>query len=54
MTTLQVAKVFGVSRQTIYRWCALKKIPYVKIDKVIRIPEWWVRETQETGFAAQI
>lgn len=36
-TPEQVADYLGVSRNTIYRWCAERDIPSIKVRKVRRI-----------------
>ena len=39
-TVNEVAKQFGVTRTTIYKWMADGSLPYVMVGQRRRIPEW--------------
>lgn len=42
MTRDQVAKLFGVGRQSVWRWLAAGRMSYEKIGREILVPKWEV------------
>jgi excisionase family DNA binding protein len=46
-TAPEVAKLFGVGRNTVYDACNRKEIPHLRVGSTVRIPGWYVREQLE-------
>lgn len=48
-TTVQVAKMLGVGRDTIYRWIRARKIPRAKVARLgnVQVRLWTGREVSE-------
>lgn len=45
----EVSAITGISKCTLYRAIAQKKIPTLKILSTLRIPKWWVDQVGQPG-----
>lgn len=58
-TAADVARLFGVHRSTIGRWCKSKRIPFVQLGAVIRFPRrefdiWRKQSIRRSAPAGQV